>query len=309
MALTINKKTIQPAHTQSLSLRAYDLLQDYLAISKFKVVAMLVLTAWVGLALAPDVGRGIGVQMISLLGIGLLSAAAAVINHVVDSEIYSKMARTRHRPVAKGRLSKTHALTFAASIGIAGFIMLMVWANTLTAILTLFALVGYAFIYTSFLKRATPQNIVIGGLAGAMPPLLGWVSETNQMAAAPWLLVMIIFTWTPPHFWALAIARKSDYERAKIPMLPVTHGIDFCKTCVVAYSVLLALVCVMPYLIGMSGGIYLVGACALNSVFMYKAIKLKFAANNDKAMDLFRFSIVHLMVLFVILFIDKWLPL
>lgn len=309
MALTINKKTIQPAHTQSLSLRAYDLLQDYLAISKFKVVAMLVLTAWVGLALAPDVGRGIGVQMISLLGIGLLSAAAAVINHVVDSEIDSKMARTRHRPVAKGRLSKTHALTFAASIGIAGFIMLMVWANTLTAILTLFALVGYAFIYTSFLKRATPQNIVIGGLAGAMPPLLGWVSETNQMAASPWLLVMIIFTWTPPHFWALAIARKSDYERAKIPMLPVTHGIDFCKTCVVAYSVLLALVCVMPYLIGMSGGIYLVGACALNSVFMYKAIKLKFAANNDKAMDLFRFSIVHLMVLFVILFIDKWLPL
>ena len=309
MALTINKKTIQPAHTQSLSLRAYDLLQDYLAISKFKVVAMLVLTAWVGLALAPDVGRGIGVQMISLLGIGLLSAAAAVINHVVDSEIDSKMARTRHRPVAKGRLSKTHALTFAASIGVAGFIMLMVWANTLTAILTLFALVGYAFIYTSFLKRATPQNIVIGGLAGAMPPLLGWVSETNQMAAAPWLLVMIIFTWTPPHFWALAIARKSDYERAKIPMLPVTHGIDFCKTCVVAYSVLLALVCVMPYLIGMSGGIYLVGACALNSVFMYKAIKLKFAANNDKAMDLFRFSIVHLMVLFVILFIDKWLPL
>ena len=309
MALTINKKTIQPAHTQSLSLRAYDLLQDYLAISKFKVVAMLVLTAWVGLALAPDVGRGIGVQMISLLGIGLLSAAAAVINHVVDSEIDSKMARTRHRPVAKGRLSKTHALTFAASIGIAGFIMLIVWANTLTAILTLFALVGYAFIYTSFLKRATPQNIVIGGLAGAMPPLLGWVSETNQMAAAPWLLVMIIFTWTPPHFWALAIARKSDYERAKIPMLPVTHGIDFCKTCVVAYSVLLALVCVMPYLIGMSGGIYLVGACALNSVFMYKAIKLKFAANNDKAMDLFRFSIVHLMVLFVILFIDKWLSL
>ncbi|KTF18594.1 heme o synthase [Pseudoalteromonas sp. 10-33] len=309
MALTINKKTIQPVHTQSLSVRAYDLLQDYLAISKFKVVAMLVLTAWVGLALAPDVGRGIGVQVISLLGIGLLSAAAAVINHVVDSEIDSKMARTRHRPVAKGRLSKTHALTFAASIGVAGFVMLMVWANTLTAILTLFALVGYAFIYTSFLKRATPQNIVIGGLAGAMPPLLGWVSETNQMAAAPWLLVMIIFTWTPPHFWALAIARKSDYERAKIPMLPVTHGIDFCKTCVVAYSVLLALVCVMPYLIGMSGGIYLVGACVLNSVFMYKAIKLKFAANNDKAMDLFRFSIVHLMVLFVILFIDKWLPL
>ncbi|BED90590.1 protoheme IX farnesyltransferase 1 [Pseudoalteromonas sp. MM1] len=307
MALTLDKKELQVISAHPFIQRAYNLLQDYLAISKFKVVAMLVLTAWVGLALAPDVGRGIVVQFISLLGIGLLSGAAAVINHVVDSEIDTKMARTRHRPVAKGRLSKTHALSFAGVIGVAGFIMLMLWANTLTAVLTLFALVGYAFIYTSFLKRATPQNIVIGGLAGAMPPLLGWVSETNQMAAAPWLLVMIIFTWTPPHFWALAIARKSDYERAKIPMLPVTHGIDFCKTCVVAYTILLALVCVLPYLIGMSGGIYLVGACVLNALFLYKAVKLKLAPNNDTAMDLFRFSIVHLMVLFVILFIDKWL--
>ncbi|AYM87985.1 heme o synthase [Pseudoalteromonas agarivorans] len=309
MALTLDKKELQVISAHPLIQRAYNLLQDYLAISKFKVVAMLVLTAWVGLALAPDVGRGIAVQFISLLGIGLLSGAAAVINHVVDSEIDTKMARTRHRPVAKGRLSKTHALSFAGVIGVAGFIMLMLWANTLTAVLTLFALVGYAFIYTSFLKRATPQNIVIGGLAGAMPPLLGWVSETNQMAAAPWLLVMIIFTWTPPHFWALAIARKSDYERAKIPMLPVTHGIDFCKTCVVTYTILLTLVCVLPYLIGMSGGIYLVGACVLNALFLYKAVKLKLAPSDDTAMDLFRFSIVHLMVLFVILFIDKWLPL
>ena len=307
MALTLDKKELQVISAHPFIQRAYNLLQDYLAISKFKVVAMLVLTAWVGLALAPDVGRGIVVQFISLLGIGLLSGAAAVINHVVDSEIDTKMARTRHRPVAKGRLSKTHALSFAGVIGVAGFIMLMLWANTLTAVLTLFALVGYAFIYTSFLKRATPQNIVIGGLAGAMPPLLGWVSETNQMAAAPWLLVMIIFTWTPPHFWALAIARKSDYERAKLPMLPVTHGIDFCKTCVVAYTILLALVCVLPYLIGMSGGIYLVGACVLNALFLYKGVKLKLDANNNNAMDLFRFSIVHLMVLFVILFIDKWL--
>jgi heme o synthase len=306
MALTINKKAIIGSGSQVWVTRSYNLLQDYLAISKFKVVAMLVLTAWVGLALAPDVGRGMAVQFISLLGIGLLSAAAAVINHVVDSEIDSKMARTRHRPVAKGRLTKTHALSFATIIGVAGFVMLMLWANPLTAVLTLFALVGYAFVYTSFLKRATPQNIVIGGLAGAMPPLLGWVSETGQVAAAPWLLVMIIFTWTPPHFWALAIARKSDYERAKIPMLPVTHGIDFCKTCVVAYSVLLALVCVLPYLIGMSGLIYLLGASALNALFIYKALKLKFAANADTAMDLFRFSIIHLMILFVVLFIDKW---
>ena len=309
MAVTINKKGIQPRHLHRLILPIYNLLNDYLTISKFKVVAMLVLTAWVGLALAPNVGRGIVAQFLSLLGIGLLSASAAVINHVVDSEIDSKMLRTRHRPVAKGRLSKTHALGFALVIGVAGFTLLIVWANILTALLTLFALVGYAFIYTSFLKRATPQNIVIGGLAGAMPPLLGWVSETNQMAAAPWLLVMIIFTWTPPHFWALAIARKSDYERAKIPMLPVTHGIDFCKTCVVGYSVLLALVCVLPYLIGMSGLIYLIGASVLNCIFLYKAIRLKYAANNDRAMDLFRFSIIHLMILFVFLFIDKWLPL
>lgn len=293
--------------TKSAPTQITELLKDYLAITKFKVVAMLVLTAWVGLALAPDVGRGVGVQLISLLGIGLLSAAAAVINHVVDSEIDSKMARTRHRPVAKGRLSKLHALSFAAIIGVSGFIMLMVWANPQTAVLTLFALVGYAFIYTSFLKRATPQNIVIGGLAGAMPPLLGWVSETGQMAAAPWLLVMIIFTWTPPHFWALAIARKSDYERAKVPMLPVTHGIDFSKTCVIAYSILLALVCVLPYLIGMSGVIYLAVSSVLNGIFIYKAIKLKVAPKEDTAMDLFRFSIIHLMVLFVALFVDKWL--
>lgn len=299
------------AHLLTITKRApiqiTELFKDYLAISKFKVVAMLVLTAWVGLALAPDVGRGIGVQLISLLGIGLLSAAAAVINHVVDSEIDSKMARTRHRPVAKGRLSKLHALSFASVIGVSGFIMLMVWANPQTAVLTLFALVGYAFIYTSFLKRATPQNIVIGGLAGAMPPLLGWVSETGQMAAAPWLLVMIIFTWTPPHFWALAIARKSDYERAKIPMLPVTHGIDFCKICVIAYSILLALVCVLPYLIGMSGEAYLAVASLLNGIFIYKAIKLKVAPKEGAAMDLFRFSIIHLMILFVALFVDKWL--
>ena len=300
MALTLRTE-------KSIFSHGHALLKDYLAISKFKVVAMLVLTAWVGLALAPDMGRGLFVQLASLLGIGLLSAAAAVINHVVDSEIDSKMARTRHRPVAKGRLSKQHALSFAAAIGTAGFMMLIIWANTLMAILTLFALVGYAFIYTSFLKRATPQNIVIGGLAGAMPPLLGWVSETGHMAAAPWLLVMIIFTWTPPHFWALAIARKSDYERAKIPMLPVTHGIEFCKTCVVAYSVLLALVCVLPYLIGMSGGIYLMAASALNAIFVYKALKLKLGGKDDTAMDLFRFSIVHLMLLFIALFIDKWL--
>ncbi|TMP86252.1 protoheme IX farnesyltransferase [Pseudoalteromonas ruthenica] len=281
--------------------------RDYLAMCKAKVVLMLVLTAWVGVALAPDMGRNWLLQAVSLLGIGLLSAAAAVINHIVDREIDMKMARTRHRPVARGRVSERNGFMFAALIGGLGFAALVSAANWLCAILTLMALVGYAVVYTLFLKRATPQNIVIGGLAGAMPPLLGWVSETGQLAAAPWLLVMIIFTWTPPHFWALAIAREADYRRANVPMLPVTHGIDFCKTCVLAYTVILALVCILPYLIGMSGLFYLLSAVILNGVFIAYAWRLKREQDHRSAMAVFKFSIVHLMVLFVALFIDKWM--
>lgn len=284
------------------------LAQDYLVLCKIKVVALLVLTALVGVALAPEltIQRTIIQQFMSLFGIGLLASSAAVINHVVDSGIDSKMARTRHRPLVKGRVSETHAVRFSLLIGCLGFVVLCVFSNVLAAVLTLLALVGYAFVYTMFLKRATPQNIVIGGLAGAMPPLLGWVSETGQLAAEPWLLVMIIFTWTPPHFWALAIHRKDDYARANIPMLPVTHGIDFCKTCVLLYSVLLGVVCVIPYLIGMSGWLYLVISVILNSVFIYKAIQLKWYANQGTAMNLFKYSIVQLMLLFIGLFLDKW---
>ncbi|MFY8273826.1 heme o synthase [Pseudoalteromonas sp. SSDWG2] len=280
--------------------------RDYLAMCKGKVVLMLVLTAWVGVALAPDMGRSWVLQAISLFAIGLLSAAAAVINHIVDREIDIKMARTRHRPVALGKVSEGKGFAFAAVIGAVGFVALVASSNWLAAVLTLFALVGYAVIYTMFLKRATPQNIVIGGLAGAMPPLLGWVSETGQLAAEPWLLVMIIFTWTPPHFWALAIAREADYRRANVPMLPVTHGIDFCKTCVLGYTVILALVCVLPYLIGMSGLFYLCASTLLNGVFIAYAWALKFDPEHRSAMTVFKFSILHLMLLFVALFIDKW---
>ena len=282
---------------------------DYLELCKIKVVALLVLTAWVGLALAPDllVPRSIAVQFFTLLGIGLLSSSAAVINHLVDREIDGKMARTRHRPVVKGRVSRKSAAIFALAIGVIGFFLLLEVANLLTAMLTLFALVGYAVVYTLFLKRATPQNIVIGGLAGAMPPLLGWVSETGQLAAEPWLLVMIIFTWTPPHFWALAIHRRDDYARAKIPMLPVTHGIEFCKTCILSYSILLGIVCLIPYLIGMSSWFYLAVACVLNGLFIFKAFMLKFRPAVNSAMDLFKYSIWQLMLLFIGLFIDKWL--
>ena len=214
------------------------------------------------------------------------------------------MNRTENRPIPQGDVSPVNASIFALVLGILGSLILVVYVNTLTAILTLASLIGYAFIYTVYLKRATPQNIVIGGLAGAMPPLLGWVSETGQLAAEPWLLVMIIFTWTPPHFWALAIHRRDDYARAKIPMLPVTHGIDFCKTCILLYSILLAIVCLIPYLIGMSQELYLGMVCVLNGLFIYKASMLKFRPKADSAVDLFKYSIWQLMILFIGLFID-----
>lgn len=280
-------------------------ISDYLQLCKIKVVALLVLTALVGLALAPDMGRSYFVQILSLLGIGLLSSSAAVINHIVDRKIDAKMARTKNRPLVKRIVSRQQALLFSAVLGTFGFFLLVFAANWLTAQLTFFALVGYAFIYTIFLKRATPQNIVIGGLAGAMPPLLGWISETGALAAEPWLLVMIIFIWTPPHFWALAIDRKADYEKAKIPMLPVTHGIEFTKTCILLYSLLLAIVCTLPFLIHMSGYLYLGTAMVINAIFVYKAVKLKLSVKSYGALELFKYSIVHLTILFIALFLDK----
>lgn len=280
-------------------------LKDYLELCKIKVIALLVLTAVVGAALAPDMGRGYLEQILSLLGIGLLSSSAAVINHIVDSRIDAVMARTKNRPLVKRRISRTRALIFSSILAITGFTLLVVFANWLTAYLTLFALLGYAVIYTLFLKRATPQNIVIGGLAGAMPPLLGWVSETGVLEAQPWILVMIIFTWTPPHFWALAIHRRADYAKANIPMLPVTHGVDFTKTCLLLYTILLTLVCVLPFLIQMSGMFYLLSALILNGIFIYKAILLKLSEHNRNSFALFKFSIVHLTLLFIAFFIDK----
>ncbi|KZN31882.1 heme o synthase [Pseudoalteromonas luteoviolacea] len=279
--------------------------EAYLGICKLKVVLMLVLTAWVGVILAPEVGRSAMAQFFSLLGIGLVSAAAAAINHVVDKERDKKMARTRHRPLAQRQLSSQQAYTFAACIGLSGVGLLLVFSNWLCAVLTVSALFGYAVVYSVFLKHMTPQNIVIGGLAGAMPPLLGWVSESGTMSAEPWLLVMIIFTWTPPHFWALAIARKKDYERAHIPMLPVTHGVKFTKLCMLIYAVLLMLVCLLPFLIGMSDWFYLIISSLLNVVFVQKIICLYFESKSESAMHVFRFSITYLLLLFVVFFIDK----
>lgn len=278
---------------------------DYYQLTKPKVVALLLLTAWVGMWLAPATEPQPGLMFIALSGIGLLSAAAAALNHVLDQNIDARMARTQRRPVATGRVSPQQAVTFALSLAAIGFGLLYGFVNPLTAWLTLASLFGYAGIYTMFLKRATPQNIVIGGLAGAMPPLLGWTSVTGTLSAEPWLLVMIIFAWTPPHFWALAIHRRDDYAKVNMPMLPVTHGIEFTKTAILLYTLLLTLVCLMPYLVGMSGLVYLVGSLGLNLGFILHAWRLKFGTDPKQAMQTFRFSIYHLMLLFLVLILDQ----
>jgi protoheme IX farnesyltransferase len=226
---------------------------------------------------------------------------------VVDQRIDAVMARTHNRPLPNGRISSARALAFAASLAIIGFVMLYEWVNPLTAWLTLAGLVGYSFIYTMYLKRATPQNITIGGLAGAIPPLLGWTAVTNEIHPHALLLVLIIFAWTPPHFWALAIHRRDDYAKADIPMLPVTHGIEFTKTQILLYTVLLFVISLMPYLVGMSSWVYLISACVLNGIFFAYAWKLKFNADDKTAMQTFWFSIIHLMVLFIALLVDHYL--
>jgi protoheme IX farnesyltransferase len=281
--------------------------RDYYQLTKPKVVALLLLTAWVGMMLAQPELPAFDVLVVSMLGIGLLSSAAAALNHVLDQRIDAQMARTHHRPVARGRISSERAVVFSLVLAATGFVVLYAAVNPLTAWLTLASLFGYAVVYTMYLKRATPQNIVIGGLAGAMPPLLGWTAMTGQIAAEPLLLVMIIFAWTPPHFWALAIHRRDDYAKVNMPMLPVTHGIEFTKTAIFLYTLILFLVCLMPYLVGMTGAIYLVGTVLLNLWFMGYAWQLKFHAKVDTAIKTFRFSIVHLMLLFLLLLVDHYL--
>jgi protoheme IX farnesyltransferase len=280
--------------------------RDYYQLTKPKVVALLVLTAWVGMMLAQPGLPKFGLMIAATLGIGLLSAAAAAMNHIVDQRIDAQMARTYNRPVARGRLSTTQAVKFSLLLAGSGFLLLFIAVNPLTAWLTLASLFGYAVVYTMFLKRATPQNIVIGGLAGAMPPLLGWTAMTAEVHAHALLLVMIIFTWTPPHFWALAIHRRDDYAKVNMPMLPVTHGIEFTKSAIFLYTLVLFLVCLLPYLVGMTGAVYLVGSTVLNLGFIWYAWQLKFNAKPETAMATFKFSIWHLMVLFLLLLLDHY---
>lgn len=283
--------------------------RDYYQLTKPKVVALLVLTAWVGMMLAEKGIPDPGLVLTASLGIALVSAAAAAFNHVLDQKIDAQMARTHMRPLPKGHLTRQQAVVFACSLACIGFMLLWFGVNHLTAVLTLLSLFGYAVVYTLLLKRATPQNIVIGGLAGAMPPLLGWTAMTGDMSGHAFLLVMIVFTWTPPHFWALAIHRRHDYEKANVPMLPVTHGIEFTKTAVLLYTLLLFVVCLLPYLVGMAGIVYLLASIYLNGKFIHYAWRLKFATDPALSMQTFRFSIIHLMLLFLALLVDhyaKW---
>lgn len=292
--------------TETISRTSLDW-RDYLELCKPRVVLLMLLTVMVGMYLATPGWIDLYLVCSALLGVGLCAGSAAAINHLVDRRIDSIMARTKKRPVAYGRVSVSQALWFASVIGVLGLTVLALFVNILTAALTFVTLIGYAGVYTGYLKRATPQNIVIGGLAGAAPPLLGWTAVTNQLDPQALLLVLIIFTWTPPHFWALAIYRFEEYQHAEIPMLPVTHGIQFTKLSIYLYTVLLLVVSVLPFIVGMSGWLYLVGALALGIRFLFWAHKLYFAEKLVVAMQTFKFSIVYLMLLFVFLLIDHYL--
>lgn len=284
-----------------------NLIKNYYLLCKPNVVYMMLICALVGMLLAEDTVSSIPTILIALLGIALCSGSAAAINQVIDRKADAAMTRTDQRPLPQGELSAFHASCFALVIGILGAIILFVFINTLTMILTLASLVGYAFIYTVYLKRATPQNIVIGGLAGAAPPLLGWASISNTIDPHALLLVLIIFVWTPPHFWALAIYRKDEYAKESIPMLPVTHGVAFTKLQIVLYTIILFIVSILPYIVLMSGGIYLVSAVILSSIFLYYSIKLYFSDDDAIAMKTFNFSIYYIFLIFVALLLDHYL--
>ena len=280
--------------------------RDYLELCKPKVVLLMLVTVVVGMYLATPGWVSLPLLGFSLAGIGLSASSAAAINHLVDRRIDAIMDRTKKRPVAHGRISINQALGFALFIGALGLSLLVLFVNTLTAVLTFITLIGYAGIYTGYLKRATSQNIVIGGLAGAAPPLLGWTAVTNQLDPQALLLVLIIFTWTPPHFWALAIYRFEEYRHAKIPMLPVTHGIQFTKFSIYLYTILLLVVSILPFVVGMSSWLYLIGALILGGRFLFWAHRLYTSDKPVVAMQTFRFSIIYLLLLFVFLLLDHY---
>ena len=280
---------------------------DFLELTKPRVVALMLITAVIGMCMAVPGFVPWQPLVLGNIGIAFCAGAAAAINHVVDERIDQKMSRTTNRPVAQGRVSQSEAIVFATLLAILGTALLATTVNVLTAVLTVASLVGYAFIYTMFLKRATPQNIVIGGLAGAAPPLLGWTAVTGEIHAHGLLLVLIIFAWTPPHFWALAIHRKEEYAAVGIPMLPVTHGNRFTALHILLYTILMFLITLLPYITLLSGWIYAVAATLLGLRFLYWSVEILREKNPDAPMATFKFSITYLMVLFIAMLADHWI--
>lgn len=281
--------------------------RDYLELTKPNVVALMILTTVIGMFLSVPGMVPLDILILGNLGIALCAGSAAAVNHFVDRQIDTKMARTFNRPVAKGRVGPLQAMLFALVLGAAGMTILLVYINALTAWLTLASLLGYAVIYTLYLKRATPQNIVIGGLAGAAPPLLGWVAVTGEVHGHALLLVLIIFAWTPPHFWALAVHRKDEYAKADIPMLPVTHGEKYTKLHILLYTLILLIITMLPFVVGMNGWLYLIGALVLGAGFLYWAIVLMIGKKPAAGMSTFKYSIVYLMALFSVMLLDHYL--
>lgn len=281
--------------------------RDYYELCKPNVVLLMLLTSVIGMFMSTPGMVPWQVLVYGNLGIALCAGAAAAVNHLVDRRIDLVMARTHNRPIAQGRLSSKNAAIFALLMGSLGMAVLLIKINALTAWLTLASLLGYAVVYTLFLKRATPQNIVIGGIAGAAPPLLGWTAVTNEVHGHALLLVLIIFVWTPPHFWALAIHRRDDYAKVEIPMLPVTHGIQYTKLHTLLYTILLFVVTLLPFATGLSGSLYLLGAVCLGAGFIYWAIILMRGHNPAAAMSTFKYSIIYLMALFVVMLLDHYM--
>ncbi len=284
------------------------ILRSYYHLCKPNVVFMMLITSLIGSLLATN-GSNFNplLILISLIGIGLCAASAAAINQVVDQKVDANMSRTSERPIPQGEISSRKAISFAIVIGLIGYAILYIYVNVLTAYLTIASLIGYAIIYTVFLKRATPQNIVIGGLAGAAPPLLGWSSITGSIDPNALLLVLIIFAWTPPHFWALAIHRKDEYAKENIPMLPVTHGISFTKLQIILYTIIMLLVSLFPYFVMMSGAFYLVSALVLGLIFLWYAFSLYVDDSNSLAMPTFQYSIYYIFLIFLALLIDHFM--
>jgi protoheme IX farnesyltransferase len=283
--------------------------KNYYTLCKPNVVAEMLFTAVVGMLLAVPGMPPVEPFIYGTLGIALAASSAAAVNHFIDRKADAQMTRTEKRPLPTGELTTTNVISFALVLGVSSMLILILLVNTLTAILTFVSLFGYAIIYTLYLKRATPQNIVIGGIFGATPPLLGWCAMTNEIHPYALLLALIIFVWTPPHFWALAIARREEYAKVNIPMLPVTHGPEFTRLQILLYTILLMCVTLLPYLTGMSGLIYLVSAMLLGLAFIYYALLMMRKKDNKTAMKTFVYSIVYITLLFAALLIDHYLRL